>query len=166
MSENILTQARIQELLHYAPDSGVFTRRKQVGGRFAGTTAGYLRATGYICINVDGFSYLAHRLAWIYITGEWPIEIDHIDRDRSNNAFDNIRSVEHKENSKNMPMRKDNKSGITGVVFSKRDNLWISAISVNGRLNTVYCGKDFFEACCQRRSAEIEHGYHPSHGRK
>jgi hypothetical protein len=85
-----LTAERLRELLNYDPDTGVFTWRvRPVHSHRVGDIAGSVRTTrGYRLIGVAGRVYKAHRLAWLYMMGEWPKDqIDHINRDPSDNRF-------------------------------------------------------------------------------
>lgn len=101
-----LTHARLLELLHYDPDFGEFRNRVRRGmtGR-AGAVSGNARHSGgYRQMQVDGVVYLCHRLAWFYMTGGWPppgLEIDHINRDRTDNRWSNLRVVTRSFNSSN-----------------------------------------------------------------
>ena len=92
-------------------------------------------------------------------------QVDHIDGNRKNNSISNLRVVSNMENHRNMKRSKSNKSGITGVSFHQRDKLWLSSIKVNYKTITLGCYKDFFLACCARKSAEIKYGFHANHGR-
>lgn len=122
MAPTILTVARLREVLHYDPETGIFTRkvrtaqRHQVGDRadFIVTSGGQ---KGYYRVTVDSVRYMAHRLAWFYVHGAWPVEdIDHWDGDRGNNRIGNLRDVTNQINRENMrKARKDNKSGFLGV---------------------------------------------------
>ena len=109
----MLTAERLREVLNYDPQSGEFRRRVDRGrGRGhrwkAGTIAG--RKAQYIHINIDYALYAAHRLAWLYMTGEWPSRgIDHIDRDKHNNAWSNLRLADKSQNAMNSKMRSTNK---------------------------------------------------------
>jgi hypothetical protein len=91
--------------------------------------------------------------------------IDHIDGNQSNNLISNLRAVTYAENSRNMPIRSNNKSGCTGVVWSKKYQKWIASIGVRGR--HVYLGsyneKDL--AVAARLEANKAYGFHENHGR-
>jgi len=150
-----LTQERLKELLHYDSGTGMFIWRED-RGRLAkkGGKAGCPHKKGWISLFVEGKAYKAHRLAWLYVYGEWPQDqIDHINRDNSDNRIINLRDVSHSINQRNKRIYKTNKRGITGIY--KID------YGYRVEVNSCYLGffKDFFEACCARKSAEAEHGY-------
>lgn len=125
-----LTQARLKELLDYDPETGVFTwKARAVTGkasawnkRFAGKVAGNInKPSGYVYIYVDSQNYSAHRLAWLYLYGEFPEKvIDHADTDRANNAASNLRLATNSQNLANTGLRVDNTSGFKGVVLHKK----------------------------------------------
>jgi hypothetical protein len=84
---------------------------------------------GYIIIRIDNVLYLAHRLAWLYMTGSWPpAQIDHINRSRADNRWENLRAVSNTENAWNRTAP-SNKSGFTGV--RRENNKWLAEIKVN-----------------------------------
>lgn len=99
-----LTQARLKEVLKYDPETGQFTWLVSTSNRVkVGAVAGYSRWDGYVCIRIDGILYLSHRLAWLYMTGEWPEnEIDHRDLDKSNARWENLRPATRQQNAANM----------------------------------------------------------------
>lgn len=73
-----LDQARLKELLHYDPISGVWTWRVSNTRVRAGDRAGTVVAQGYRKIKLDGKKYFEHRLAWLYVLGRWPAKgLDH-----------------------------------------------------------------------------------------
>ncbi|WP_202210588.1 HNH endonuclease signature motif containing protein [Pseudomonas paraversuta] len=97
-----ITQARLKELFTYDPETGHFTRRIKVSNRHAGTIAGGINNSGYVMLRIDGKRCMAHRAAWLYMTGEWPVsEIDHINRNGFDNRFANLRDVTHLANLHN-----------------------------------------------------------------
>jgi hypothetical protein len=113
----MITAERLRELVHYCPETGVFTHLQSKGRKKAGMRAGWLRKDGYIETEVDGKAYKAHRLAWLYTYGAWPIHhIDHIDGNRSNNRLINLRDVNRFINSQNQRLPcKINQCGFLGV---------------------------------------------------
>jgi hypothetical protein len=124
------TFERVKELLHYNPDLGVFTWLANKIGVKAGRIAGCKKDNGYIAIRIDGTLFFAHRLAWLYMTGEAPSEIiDHIDGDRSNNKFSNLREATQKQNSENhQRLLANNTSGYRGVYYQKQTKKWVAQI--------------------------------------
>ena len=98
----MLAQTRLQDVLHYDPDNGVFTWRVRKGRIAAGSVAGVIDNLGYVRICVDQKDYRAHRLAHLWMTGEWPeADMDHIDGVRANNRWKNLRSVTRSVNLQN-----------------------------------------------------------------
>src|SRR5579863_2482235 len=103
----MLTQERLKELLHYDPDTGLFTRLVTVAafGAQKGKIAGNVdKKFGYCLIRIDGRGYLAHRLAFLYMTDSIPEEVDHRDLNRSNNKWINLRAARHVDNMRNQPI--------------------------------------------------------------
>lgn len=157
-----LTQERLKELLGYDPETGVFTWKVDtVKHKIKGNLAGCLnKDTGYIQISIGNKSFLAHRLAFLYMEGYLPENgVDHIDRDRSNNKWNNLREVSQSCNMRNRLVLKNNKSGVAGVCWHKRDKKWISSIMVFGR--TIHLGyfDNIIEAAKARWQAEVEHKF-------
>lgn len=110
-----LTQARLKELLHYDPETGVFTRLKGGGGRRAGSQAGVI-SHGYISISVDNKNYTAGKLAFLYMTGRFPSAlVDHKDLNRQNNTWNNLREATKSQNGANRGRPKNNTTGFKGV---------------------------------------------------
>jgi len=97
----MLTQQRLKEVLVYNPCSGTFRWRKSRLKAKAGKLAGCRRSDGYLLIKIDGRSYRAARLAWFYTYGEWPTEIDHINRDQTHDSIWNLRNATRIENVRN-----------------------------------------------------------------
>lgn len=132
-----LTANELYELFHYDKYSGIFTRKTNRKNAPLGSKAGSLhKHLGYVQIRVKSKLYLAHRLAWLYVTGEWPrFQIDHINGNRSDNRIDNLRDVTVQENARNR-QKTLAKTGLLGVV--KSGSGFKATIGVSGK--NVYLG--------------------------
>lgn len=163
---NTLTQSRLKELLHYDPLTGLFTRLIATSSSIkVGDIAGNKNDKGYIRISVDNISYKAHRLAWLYMTGEFPEnEIDHEDHIRSNNRWHNLSHVTTQENRKNISLRSNNTSGVTGVNWSKASKKWCAEINVDKVKKYLGLFLNKQDAIKARKAAEIEYCFHKNHG--
>ena len=116
----ILSQTDLKYVLHYEPDTGIFTWKNTMKGLATrGSVAGNMDKTrGYIRIRIHGLRYAAHRLAWLYMTGEWPKDqLDHINGIRNDNRFINLREVDNQKNQFNSKPR--NSTGYKGVYRSR-----------------------------------------------
>lgn len=131
----MVTQGRLKELFLYDHDTGFFTRRIHAAANArAGDIAGSINPKGYLQIDIDGTTYLAHRLAWLYMTGEWPAkQIDHRNGVRSENWWDNLRPASNQQNQANRKIGADNSSGFKGVSFHRGMQKWQAYIIVDNR---------------------------------
>lgn len=131
---------KLYEVLHYAPSTGAFTWRvTRRGLAWKGKPAGSLHSTGYVLIKIDGVQYKAHRLAWLYMSGEWPkYQIDHVNGDRADNRFANLRQATPSENSRNKKLHPYSHSGVRGVTWHEREKKWI--VRIQGSEQRVYLG--------------------------
>ncbi len=158
------SQERLKELLDYNPSTGVFTWKVRPSRSVKiGDVAG--KTNTYIQIRIDWVSYQAHRLAWMYMTGEDPGEtqIDHFDENKHNNAFINLRKATHGQNKSNQGARKHNKTGKKGVYKVK--NRYRAAITSNGkviRLGSYKTLEEAHKAYCE--AADKYHGEFANHG--
>ena len=142
MSDDILTQERLKELLSYDPETGVFVRVKSSGPAKIGAVAGTFHPAGYLHIQINGAKFLSHRLAWLYMIGAFPPDqIDHINRNKKDNRFVNLRAATHSENMHNQPKPKNNTSGFKGVAYHKQHKKWHASIRINNVLKHL---GDFF----------------------
>ena len=133
MTNAILTQARLKELFHYDPDTGIFVRKKTVCATAKeGQVSGYIHtASGYWITCIDYVDYKHHRLAWLYMTGRYPKEwLDHINGDRKDNRFVNLREATKAQNSYNSGIPKTNTSGYKGVYWSGQVSKWFAKIVI------------------------------------
>jgi hypothetical protein len=175
-----LSQEYLNEMFSYDPDTGVLIWKtrprhhfpdlrsfKTMNSKLAGKEAGAI-VSGYRLINHKGTPYRAHRLIWIMVHGhiDESLSIDHIDGNGLNNRISNLRLVSHKANLRNQRMRSSNTSGFTGVSFVKGRGLWEAHIGgCNGKKKTLGQFANKADAIAARRSAELELGYHPNHGK-
>ena len=138
MKTPALTQERLQEILHYDTRSGEFRWRTQDElAHRRGAIAGCSMRSDYWCIHVDGRSYRAHQLAWLYMTGEWgrPL-IEHRDGDPFNNRWRNLRLANCLHNVSRSPPRRRERSVFAGIALDRRSGQWTANISQGER---VYC---------------------------
>jgi len=160
-----LTQAELKKILTYNPLTGRFTWKKISGNIKKDGSAGSKACYGYMQIKINRNVYKMHRLAWLYMTGKWPEgEIDHINQIKDDNRWLNLRDISNSENKKNKPIYKNNKSGIPGVLWHKRNEKWMAYIKVNSKRIHLGYFSDKFEAVCARLSANNKHGFHANHG--
>jgi hypothetical protein len=166
----MLTVDELREVFSYDPERGALYWKVDSGARArAGMRAGTLgigKTLRYQLVKYEGQQYYTHKVIWALHHGLWASgEVDHIDGDRTNNSVTNLREVTHAENTRNARRRSDNRSGINGVCWEEKKNRWRVQIGKNGRIHQVGRYRDFFEACCSRKSTEQHLGYHANHGR-
>lgn len=126
---------RLRELFTYNEVEGTFVWRIANGGRSSpGRVAGASCPQGYVYLRIDGVPYRAHRLAWLYVYGEWPPEfIDHLNGNRSDNRIANLRLATLETNNQNRRnARKDSLTGLMGVTFRKKDGYYQGVIQHHG----------------------------------
>jgi len=153
----MLTQKRLKELLHYDPETGIFTRIKKTSKvsnkRHIGERAGFINEKGYVRIKIEGFGYLAHRLAWLYMNGEFPNgHIDHINRQRADNRISNLREATFLMNAGNAKSNND----FVGVFWNKAANKWQAYIEINTKKKHLGHYKTHLAACYARHLANLE----------
>ena len=153
------TQERLKELMHYDPETGVFTRRIDRGNTRAGTVAGTTTSKGYGYVGVDGAQYMSHRLAYLYVYGEMPAGmLDHHDQDKGNNRISNLRPATATQNKLNTGVRAHNTSGYTGVSWRKETQKWLVQITVNRKTHNLGHFTSLEDAVAARKAAEVTLG--------
>jgi hypothetical protein len=146
----MLTVEMLRQLLDYDLATGVFTWKHReetshfLSGwnkRFSGKVAGRSKpnAHGYLEIAIDGVLYFSHRLAWLYVTGAWPEDqIDHVNLDKVDNRFENLREATGSANAGNTRAHKRNKIGLKGVHYYAPTNKYVASIGVGqGRVKKL-----------------------------
>ena len=136
----MLTQEQLKKLLRYDKDTGVFHWIEFRNGRAVSESVAGSFGGGYVHIKVNKKSYLAHRLAWLYVHGQWPKKsIDHKDMNRSNNCISNLREATEVQNGQNRRSpQSNNSSGLLGVFRLKNRKNWRAQIRVNCK--QIYLG--------------------------
>jgi hypothetical protein len=130
----MLTQARLHEMLHYDPDTGIVTWRFARRGIRAGMEFGRVQWQGYRQGMLDGHHYYTHRLAWFYVNGEWPpYDVDHINQNKGDNRLCNLRLATRSENKANTGKQITNTSGVRGVHWSKKDRCYVVEVKKGSR---------------------------------
>lgn len=133
-----LTQERLKELLRYLPESGRFVWRAKPRRR--DSEPGTVNKDGYLDITIDKKKYPAHRLAWFYMTGAWPaVLIDHWNRKRLDNSWENLREATVLENNRNKEYHE--KAGVRVV-----GNRFYARLNVEGRMKHIGSYGTFEEA--------------------
>ena len=129
--------------------------------------AGSIGKNGYRIIGIKRKTYTAHRLIWILVKGKIlnNMQIDHINKNRSDNRIKNLRLVTHQENHKNMSKQINNKSGFTGVSWCINRKKWYSYIQVNKKTISLGRFKNKKDAIIARKTAEKKYNFHTNHGR-
>ncbi len=151
-----LTAEYLRSILHYDQETGIFTRKVRTAHRVkAGDVAGCPDGRGYLQIRVCSRKYRAHRLAWLHVYGEWPEDqLDHINRNRSDNRISNLREVTNKQNGQNASKRSDNKSGHPGVYWDKQKSKWRALITHNQKDIHLGYFENLEDAVAARKAAE------------
>lgn len=153
------------QFISYEPDTGLIRWKVRImcygGGRSAGEVAGSSK-DGYIQVKLFGRFYRAHHLAWLLHTGQWPhpsMDVDHIDRNRSNNKISNLRIATRGQNNLNTSSRRTSASGYRGVCKSK--NKWLARIGFEGKI--IHLGMFEYAEDAYMARIEAEKKYYPDH---
>lgn len=156
---NHITQEYLRAVLDYNQETGEFRWRVGRNGYKGLIRPGFLAgtiipSTGYTAISLDQKVYTAHRLAFFWVTGEWPPEeVDHIDGNRTNNRWSNLRLATRSQNMGNTPKYRNNTSGHKGVFWHKKACKWMVQIQVQGKLKYLGLFVSFEEACQVQEAA-------------
>lgn len=161
-----LRQDRLHELICYEPETGKMFWRVARGNRASGAEAGCDSDNGYRKLRIDGQEHYLHRVVFLYITGKFPAaDTDHINGDRQDNRWSNLRAVSRSENLKNAKIPITNKSGVMGVFWNADKKKWTAKIKVHQR--DIHLGhfNSKNAAAVARLAAQARYGFHENHGR-
>lgn len=128
-----INAATLRRILNYSPDTGVFTWLQPAGKLNAGAVAGSPNGSGYVHIQIAKKLHKAHRLAWLYMTGEWPtLFIDHRNMITGDNRWDNLRQATRSQNACNKGVPNTSKSGVKGVE-SMPNGTFLADVTIDGK---------------------------------
>jgi hypothetical protein len=156
-----LTAARLRELLHYDHETGLFRYRSSRKGIKFGQSVGH-NDNGYIRIKVDHCRHAAHRLAWLYVHGEWPNGlVDHANGNSLDNRICNLRVATDAQSAANTGKKSGNKSGVKGVNWKKQQGKWCARITLDykrthlGYFDTLDEAREAYEAAAIKHHGEF-----------
>ena len=133
--------SEISKLIDYSEDTGLFLWKKRdkpsFDSRFAGKLVGYRDKDGYLVVVFKKKSIRLHRLAWYISKGVIPNEIDHINRDKTDNRISNLRECTRSENMQNIGLRRDNSSGFKGVGWCSSASKFRARCLIDGKRKTI-----------------------------
>lgn len=157
--------------LDYDKESGIFTWKLSTARRRSGEEAGGIftckKGKQYVVIGIKNKIYYAHRLAFLWVNGEFPpSHVDHIDSNGLNNRWNNLRLASRAENSKNVKIKKNNTSGVCGVYFNKQIKKWIAQIGIEGKVRSLGSFVNKEDAITVRQEEQKRLGFHINHGTK
>ena len=162
----MISQKELKEVLDYDPDTGMFRRKKSKRIDSVGKETGKCATSwGYRVIKLNGKVEKCHRRAFLWMTGSIPSNIAHINNDRSDNRWINLRAVDNAQNTHNSKIRKDNASGVKGVSWCKTNKRWRAVIQSYGKIITIGYFPDLIGAELAVRKARTDlHGEFANHG--
>jgi len=157
-----MTQDELKKLIHYNPETGLITKIFDVDEPWVRKDV-YSKQHGYIRVAHKGIRLFGHQVAFLYMTGSIPKIIDHIDMDRSNNAWSNLRASTHAQNMQNRAMHKNNNTGIKGV-RQTYNGTFRASITVNGKnFSKKFTKLEEAEKWITQKRDEL-HGEYANHG--
>ena len=160
----MVTKELLHELFEYF-DGELYWKKSLNSRAIKGSVAGSKIIERYKYIGINGNKYLLHRIIFFYHYGYFPIEVDHIDCNPSNNRIENLRAATHFENRYNQKMNIRNTTGVKGLIFDKYRNQWIVRFNINGKAKFFGRFKEFELADLVAQEARSKyHGNFANHG--
>lgn len=169
VSKEDLTPQLIKQVLNYDASTGhlIWTSGLHSKRMLPGSRAGSLvKKSGYRQISFLGNTYPEHRFIWFMQTGEWPEQVDHIDQDRSNNKWSNLRAVTKAENARNRSRNPHSKVGEVGIWYNMSTFKYVAEITFDGKKVFQKSYDNIEDAVRERKAKALELGFHDNHGSK
>lgn len=162
----MVTQNRLKEVLSYEVITGNFYWKIRLSSTAKlDQIAGTINSCGYRIIKIDGTLYTASRLAFLFMLGYIPAEVDHINNTPLDNSWLNLRAVTKNQNQHNKKLQINNTSGIKGVTWHKKVAKWQAQVKLQGK----YYSAGYFNCLIEAKEA-VEtlrlslHGEYTNHG--
>lgn len=125
---------QLRDTVEYSPETGIFTRKIAAGNKAAGTQIGNVNVKGYLKALVHGKYVVLHRLAWFYVFGVWPTQLDHINGDKQDNRIANLRECDTSTNCLNQrKARINNRLQCQGVHKILKTGRYRASCTVHGK---------------------------------
>ena len=160
------TQKALLNVFDYNRITGTLTYKQTTASGKQGELATFNHIRGYLSVCIGRTQYLAHRLIFMMVTGNWPTNhIDHINHIKHDNRWENLRDVAQEDNNRNMPKRLNSKTGVLGVSLDKPTGKYRAHISVKGKAKHLGLFETVDAAKAARAVASAQYGYHTNHGK-
>lgn len=157
------TQQELLEVFEYNETTGELIHKLDTLSGMKGDICSAIHKEGYLCVSIGKVEYLVHRIVWFMKTGRWPEQVDHIDHNRTNNRWDNLREVVSRDNQCNTSLSSNNVSCVNGVRILPSGR-YCAYIMVNRKQISLGTRDTLEEAAALRRAANIQYGFHENHG--
>ena len=160
-----ITQEILISVFNYDEDNGRLTHKHTTVSGNKGDIATICdNSNGYLKVTIGRKLMLAHRIIFVYMTGAFPKQVDHINHKRDDNRWSNLREVTARENQLNMSVSKNSTTGINGVAIHKPTGKYRAYIMVNRRQIHLGLFKEMDDAITARKDADIAYKFHKNHG--
>lgn len=164
-SNQELNQELVRKFYHYDSITGKITARLPQHQIPVGKELGSLHIGGYLEMTIGGKPYLVHRIIWLYQKGYLPEQVDHVDHNRLNNTWSNLREVTNQDNTKNTSLSVNSTTGINGVSYMKSRGKYRATIMVDRKQIHLGLFNTIEEAKASRAAADVVYGFHNNHGK-
>lgn len=163
LPNNPPTQGLLHQIYDYDPNTGSLTYKRDFYRRVKGSNVTSQTNNGYLVVTLDK-TYLAHRIIWLMQTGDFPEFVDHINHDRTDNRWNNLRDVSKQTNAENKSVNQNNTTGYMGVSQIKSTGRYRASLTRDRKHIHLGVFNTAEEAHQARIAANEAHGFHSNHG--